>query len=92
MRNFSELELRELGALGAALEGTDISVVRGSTGHLTLVAVMERVWEYITISVPERIRQSCQQRREVARLIAEQRQSGVSVVDKIMISFRYHTT
>jgi len=44
---------------------------------------MECVWEYIAISVPERIRQSCQQRREVARLITEQRESGVSIMDKI---------
>ena len=44
---------------------------------------MEYIWEYIAVSVPERIRQGCQQRREVARLIAEQRQSGVSIIDKI---------
>ena len=44
---------------------------------------MECVWKYIAISIPERIRQSCQQRREVARLIEEQSQSDVSIVDKI---------
>jgi len=44
---------------------------------------MESIWKYIAITVPERIRQGCQQRREVARLIAEQRESVASIVDKI---------
>jgi len=36
---------------------------------------MEFIWEYIEISIPNRIKQNCQQRREVARLIAKQRES-----------------
>jgi len=42
---------------------------------------MEFIWEYIAISVPNQIRQSYQQRREVARLIAEQIQSKASIMD-----------
>ena len=44
---------------------------------------MEFIWEYIAISVPNQIRQSCQQRRKVARLIAEQIQSKASIMDNI---------
>ena len=44
---------------------------------------MEFIWEYIAISVPNQIRQIYQQRREVARLIAEQRKSGTSIIDTI---------
>ena len=44
---------------------------------------MEFIWEYIAISVPNQIRQGCQQRHEVARLIADQIQSEDSIIDKI---------
>jgi len=44
---------------------------------------MEFIWEYTAISVPNQIRQSSQQRREVARLIAEQIQFKASIMDKI---------
>ncbi len=44
---------------------------------------MEYIWEYIAISVPSRIKQNFQQRREVARLIAKQRQSSNSIMDEI---------
>ncbi len=44
---------------------------------------MEFIWEYIATSVPNQIKQSCQQRREVARLIAKQRMSSASIMDKI---------
>ena len=44
---------------------------------------MEFIWEYIAISVPNQIIQNCRQRREIARLIAEQIQSEVSIMDKI---------
>jgi len=44
---------------------------------------MEFIWEYIAISVPSQIKQNYQQRREVARLIAKQRQSSNSIMDKI---------
>ena len=44
---------------------------------------MEFFWEYIAISIPSWIKQSCQQHREVARLIAEQRQSSASIMAKI---------
>jgi len=44
---------------------------------------MELIWEYIAISVPNQIKKSCKQLREVARLIAEQIQSKISIVDKI---------
>ena len=44
---------------------------------------MEFIWEYIAITVPDQIKQNYRQRREVARLITEQRQSGVSILAKI---------
>ena len=44
---------------------------------------MEFIWEYIAISVPNQIKQSRKQRQEVAKLIAEQIQSKVSIMDKI---------
>lgn len=40
-------------------------------------------WEYIAISIPGRIKQNCQQRREVKRLIEEHRQSSISIMSKI---------
>jgi hypothetical protein len=44
---------------------------------------MEFIWEYIAISIPSWIKQSCQQRRDVSRLIAEQRQPSASIMAKI---------
>ena len=44
---------------------------------------MEFIWEYIAITIPDRIKQSYQQRREVARLIAKSRQPSISIRDKI---------
>jgi hypothetical protein len=44
---------------------------------------MEFIWEYIAISVPNQIKKNCEQRREVARLIAEQIQSKASIIDKL---------
>jgi uncharacterized protein YydD (DUF2326 family) len=53
------------------------------TDHSLRRKDMEFIWEYIAISIPNRIKQNYKQRREVARLIAEQRESVVSIVDKI---------
>lgn len=44
---------------------------------------MEFIWEYIAITAPDRIRQNYRHRREVTRLIAEQRESGASIIDTI---------
>ena len=44
---------------------------------------MEFIWEYIAISIPKRVTQHCQQRREVARLIVKHRKSSASIMDKI---------
>lgn len=44
---------------------------------------MEFIWEYIATSVPKRVEQHFQQRQEVARLIAKQRYSSASIMDKI---------
>jgi hypothetical protein len=44
---------------------------------------MEFIWEYIATSIPKRVEQHFQQRQEVARLIAKQRHSSASIIDKI---------
>lgn len=44
---------------------------------------MEFIWEYIATSIPKRVEQHFQRRQEVARLIAKQRHSSASIMDKI---------
>jgi hypothetical protein len=53
------------------------------TNHSLRRKEMEFIWEYIATSIPSRIKQSCQQRQEVARLIAKQRHSSASIMEKI---------
>ena len=44
---------------------------------------MEYIWEYIAIIIPNRIKQNYQHRKEVARLIAKERQTNHSIMDEI---------